>query len=294
MAVRAGSLALERSGVRPDDVALLLHSSMWYQGLDYWTAAPYVHHAVLGDNHLAPAMDMGAMCSGSVGSVDLAASYLAADPARRAVMVTTADRFQLPGFDRWHTEGPSIVYGDGAASMVLSKDGGFARLLAVKTFMDSSMEAMCRGDAEFGLVSSAASGPIDTQTRHRTYVMGVGVEQTIARTNKGLADAVNGVMDEAGVSIADISKFVFPNVGRSLLTNAYLKPLGAELSATAWELGRTTGHVGGADALTGLTYLVEQGQINPGERVLLMGVGYGFMWACAVVECHELPQWTTR
>jgi 3-oxoacyl-[acyl-carrier-protein] synthase-3 len=226
-----------------------------------------------------------------VGGIDLAASYLAADPSRRAVLVTTADRFQLPGFDRWHTEGSSIVYGDGAAAIVLAKGAGFARLLAAKTLVDTSLEPMCRGDSEFSLVSQASLGPIDTQTRHLAYLKRAGTDQVIARTNEGLATAVRAVLDDAGLDLADISKFVFPNVGLGLLRVAYLEPLGVDLASTAWELGRTTGHVGGADALTGLTYLIEQGKVMPGDRVMLLGVGYGFTWACAIVECHEIPQW---
>src|SRR4051812_26305900 len=50
MAVRAGGLALERSGVPAGEVTLLLHASAWFQGVDFWPAASYVHREVLGAN----------------------------------------------------------------------------------------------------------------------------------------------------------------------------------------------------------------------------------------------------
>lgn len=291
MATRAGSLAMARSGVAPNDVSLLLHASMWFQGLDFWSSAPYIHRALLGDNHHALAIDVSQMCSGSVGGLEVAASYLAADPARRAALMTVADRFHPPGFDRWHTEGASIVYGDGAGAIVLSKDGGFGRLLAVRTVVDTSLEPMNRGEDPFNLVSPTGTTTVDNQARRMAYLGDVGNDYVIERTSIGLADAVNGVLEEAGLDKDEVSKFIFPNVGRGLLQAAYLKPLGLDVDSTAWELGRTTGHVGTADQLTGLNHLIEQGKVQPGERVMLLGIGYGFFWSCAIVECDDVPLW---
>src|SRR5215469_6650019 len=55
MAVRAGQLALTRSGVDPAEVSLLLHAYLWYQGIDFWTPSSYIHHALLGENRTAQA-----------------------------------------------------------------------------------------------------------------------------------------------------------------------------------------------------------------------------------------------
>jgi 3-oxoacyl-[acyl-carrier-protein] synthase-3 len=273
-------------------VSLLLHASMWYQGLDFWSPAPYIHHALLGENRIAQAIDVSQMCSGAMSAIELAAAHLTADPARRAAIVTTADRFQPPGFNRWQTEGASIVYGDGAGAVVLARGAGFARLLAVQTVVDTTLEPMNRGDSELTLFSPAARGPVDNQARRAAFLRQIGTDEVIARTNRALADAVHGLLDEAGLELADVSRFVFPNVGFGLLNAAYLKPLGLDASQTAWELGRTTGHVGTADQLTGLTYLLEQGQLRAGERVMLLGIGYGFFWSCAIVECLEVPDWS--
>ena len=70
-----------------------------------------------------------------------------------------------------------------------------------------------------------------------------------------------------------------------------LEPLGLELASTAWSWGRRTGHVGGADQLTGLAELVETGAAGPGDRVMLVGIGAGFSWTCAVVEVLTPPSW---
>jgi 3-oxoacyl-[acyl-carrier-protein] synthase-3 len=50
--------------------------------------------------------------------------------------------------------------------------------------------------------------------------------------------------------------------------------------------------VGAADPFTGLTYLIEQGRLSAGERVVLVGIGAGFSWSSALVECVETPDWS--
>jgi 3-oxoacyl-[acyl-carrier-protein] synthase-3 len=292
MAIRVGRQALARSGVDPAEVSLLLHAFVWYQGLDFWSPASYIHQALLGENRTAQAIDLNQMCSGAMSAVQLAADHLAADPQRRAAIVTTADRFRAPGFDRWQVEGASIVYGDGAAALVLARGHGFARLLAVKSVADTTLEPMNRGDAEFALFSPASQSPVDNQLRRAEFFQQRDLHQVIDRINAGLAGAVNGLLDEAGLTVADVSRFIFPNVGLGML-NEFVKLFGIEVSQTVHELGRTTGHVGAADPITGLAYLLEQGQLSVGDRVVLVGIGYGFFWSCALVECVELPDWSS-
>jgi 3-oxoacyl-[acyl-carrier-protein] synthase-3 len=290
MAIRAGRLALARSGIDPAEVSLLLHASVWYQGLDMWSPSSYIHHALLGENRIAPAIDLNQQCAGAVSAMQLAADHLVADPDRRAAVITTAERYAAPGIDRWHTEGAHIIFGDGASSLVLARDRGFARLLAVKTVADTTLEAMNRGDSMFTLFSPAAQGAVDIGARGDAFLRQMDGREVVARINQGHADAVHGLLDEAGLKISDVSRFAFPNIGLGLLTHM-VKGLGIDVSQTTWELGRTTGHVGPADPIIGLTYLLEQGQLSVGDRVVLAGIGYGWFWSCALVECVEIPDW---
>lgn len=285
MAAAAGALALERSGVPPALVGLLLHASAWFQGVDYWPAASYVHREVLGGNRRAPALDVAQMCNGALGAVELAASHLMAVPARRAALVTTADRFEEPGFDRWRGDVNGIVYGDGAAAVVLAREG-FARLLSVSTVVDTGLEAMYRGAEEF---SEAPGRAVDIRARRRAFM--AGTEGVADRTTAGLGEAIGLALEEAGVELEEVARFVWPNVGLQTLLTRYLEPFGLKLEATAWHWGRRTGHVGAADQLTGLADLVETGTAGPGDRVMLIGIGAGFSWTCAVVEVLAPPGW---
>ncbi|WP_433338434.1 ketoacyl-ACP synthase III family protein [Spirillospora sp. CA-294931] len=286
MAAHAARRALERSGVPADDVSLLLHASAWFQGLDYWPAASYVHREVLRGSRHAPALDVQQMCNGALGAVELAASHLMAVPTRAAALVTAADRFGGPAFDRWRGDVRGIVYGDGAAAAVLARRG-FARLASVATVVDTELEGMYRGDVPF---SREPGRPVDVRARRRQFAAagGLGVA---TRTTEGLTEAVGLALDEAGVKIGDIARSVFPNVGRQVLRTRYAAPLGLDPDRTTWEFGRRTGHVGAADQFTGLAHLAETGALTPGDHVLLVGIGAGFSWTCAVLEITFRPAW---
>jgi 3-oxoacyl-[acyl-carrier-protein] synthase III len=293
MAVRVGQQALDRAGVDPAEVSLLLHAHTWFQGLDVWAASSYIHHALLGDNRTAAALDLNQQCPGAMTALQLGADHLSADPSRRAVVVTTADRFGLPALDRWHAEGPKFILGDGAASLVLTRGRGFARLLAAGAVSDTSLEAMSRGDSPFTLYSTAYQGPINAHKRTKAFLQRgeMTVDDIVARFDRGHAEAVHARLDEAGLTVSDVSRFVFPNVGLRHL-GEIVKPLGIDVSQTTWELGRTTGHVGAADQINGLTYLLEQGQLDVGDRVMLIGIGAGFFWSSVLVEIVERPDWS--
>ncbi|MFD0690628.1 ketoacyl-ACP synthase III family protein [Actinomadura fibrosa] len=290
MAAAAARSALGRARARPSDVALLLHASAWFQGVDYWPAASYVHREVLGDaGRHAPALDVQQMCAGAMGALELAASYLAADASRASALVTTADRFADPGFDRWRGDVRGIVYGDGAAAALIGRTG-FARLLSVATVADTALEGMYRGDEPF---APAPGRTVDVRSRRDAFAP---VAKRLAggvagRTASGLSEAVGRALDEAGLKLGDVARFVFPNVGLHVLRTRYAEPLGLDVERTTWDWGRRTGHVGAADQLTGLTHLVETGEVAPGDRVLLVGIGAGFAWTCAAAEITEIPDW---
>ncbi|HEY1325041.1 MAG TPA: ketoacyl-ACP synthase III family protein [Streptosporangiaceae bacterium] len=291
MAVRAGRQALARSGVPPHDIALLLHASLWYQGVDFWPAASYIHHRVVGEAPHGPAMDVHQMSNGSMAALELAASYLAADPGRRAALVTSADRLALPGFDRWRSDLRGIVYGDGAGAVVLARSG-FARLRSVVSVSDSTLEGMYRGRQAFGAVPGHAGQPVDNRTRRADFAATADTEALGRRILSGVTEAVERALADADSKLADIGWAVFPNLGADTLRRSYLQPLGLDLAATAWEWGRHTGHVGAADQIIGLANVAGSGRVAPGDRALLVGIGAGFSWTCAVVEFVSRPDLT--
>jgi 3-oxoacyl-[acyl-carrier-protein] synthase-3 len=205
-------------------------------------------------------------------------------PGHAAALVTTGDKFSPPLLDRWRCD-TGLVLADGATAMLLSRRGGFARVLSVATVSDPSLEGLHRGQAPFAHVP----GSIDVHQRKREYLGAVGLEDMLRRFRAGLTESVSRALHEARTELEDIARFVVPHVGRILLEREYFAALRIPESATTWSWGRRVGHLGAGDQIAGFGHLVETNALEPGERCLLMGVGAGFTWTCAVVELLERP-----
>ncbi|WP_433170049.1 ketoacyl-ACP synthase III family protein [Actinoallomurus sp. CA-150999] len=286
MAVHAAASALKRSGVAPEDFSLLLHGSIWFQGLDIWPAASYIAQRTVGGS--VPAIDVQQRCNVGVSALELAAAHITAGRTDDAVMITTADRFAAPAADRWRLRHGN-AYADGGTAMVLSGRGGFARLLATATAADNTLEGRARGKEPFTTVSRALTEPIDLKARAEQDDMDdLEVSGRIARM---MLTVRNRLLADAGIDQSQIAYAVFPSVGKSDGEMQLHDLFCLTEEQTTWEFARRVGHIGPGDQCAGLAHLLTGGMLSPGDKVVLWGGGAGYTLSAAVVEIDELPDW---
>ncbi|GLY22324.1 ketoacyl-ACP synthase III family protein [Micromonospora sp. NBRC 101691] len=280
MAVHAGRQALTDAG-DPDEIALVLHGASYYQGQDFWTPATYVLRELIGSR--VPAYEVRAASNSAMAALELAAAYLLADPERAAALITVADRFTLPGFDRWATDA-GVVYSDGAAAAVLSARGGFARLRAVTSRTDPELEELGRDVERFHDAPVPGGRPLDLRAFKRRYLKRAGFAELSRRLTTGLRENVTATLTAAGGDLSSVDLFVLPNLGRDLVQWEFLEPLDIPVERTSWDNARRIGHLGAGDQFANLAHLRRTGRLSPGDRVLLVGVGLGFSWTSALLE----------
>ncbi|MGW4644210.1 ketoacyl-ACP synthase III family protein [Sphaerisporangium sp. NPDC004334] len=291
MAAAAARAALGRSGRDPADVGLILHAAVYYQGHDLWPPASYVQRTAVGNR--CPAVEVRQMSNGGMAAIDLAAGYLSAARPGSAALITAADRFSPPGFDRWRSD-PGTVYADGGVALVLARGHGLARLRTIVTVSDPELEGMHRGDDPFGVAPFSVRRPMDLEVWKRAFVARTGLSACLSRIAAGLREAVDTALDEAGVKLADVDRFLLPHFGRRRLAAALLRPLGVDVERTTWPWSRRVGHLGAGDQIAALDHLFSSGAAAPGDTLMLLGIGAGFTWSCAVLEVTERPRWATH
>ncbi|MCO6008423.1 ketoacyl-ACP synthase III family protein [Actinoallomurus purpureus] len=291
MAVMAARSALDQARCDPQDIALVLHAATYYQGHDMWAPASYVQRFAL-DNR-CPAMEVRQLSNGGLAALELASAYLLADRERVAALITTADRFCLPGYDRWRTD-PSTICGDGGTAVVLSATGGYAVVRGLATVSDPALETIGRGDDPFGDAPLSARAPINLST-HAAGVAGeIGLETLLRRIESGQRQAFERAAADAGVAFSRIDWFVLPNMGRTRMKTHFFEPFGIDPDRTTWAWGSRTGHLGAGDQFAGLDHLVATGKLLPGQTCMLAGVGSGFTWSAAVIEMTGRPDRAPR
>jgi 3-oxoacyl-[acyl-carrier-protein] synthase III len=288
MAAQAARQALERSGRSAADIDVLLYANVFYQGHDMWPPPSFIMREAIGNS--SPAVEVKQMSNGGMAAMELAAAYILSSPERSSAMVVAADRFCLPGIDRWHSDA-GTVFGDGGAALVLSRHGGFARLCSLATVSDPELEQMHRGDDPFGLAPYEMRRPLDVVVGQKAFVAKTRTSYIVARVKAGQDSALKQALAEADATLEDIDWFVLPHFGIRRLKSGFLTPLGIDVKQTTWEWSRSVGHLGAADQYAGLDHLAASGRLSPGDRCLLMGVGAGFTWSSAVVDIVDHPAW---
>ena len=290
MAAAAGNQAVERSGHAHSDFGLVLHATIGHQGQEFWTPAHYVQNETVGGSGTALEIRPGS--NGGLAALELAAAHLTTHPESSAVLVTVADAFRLPYFDRWASDNQQ-VYGDGAGALVLSSRGGFARLVSTSSYTDSTLEPVYRGVHGWTRAPFEHGTPVDLRSRKSDYLLQHedAYEETIHRMTKNAGLALQEALDDAGITLADATFFVHANIAESIAQFSFYTMLGIDRASTTYDWGQDFGHMGGADQLVGINHLAESGRFKPGDKIVTMGVGVGFMWTVAVLEIVSTPSW---
>lgn len=291
LAVDAANLALKRSGHSGVPFELVVHASMAYQGLDNFAPAPYVQRRTVGGR--AAALEVRQASNGGLAGLDLAAAYLAARPDPGPVLLTTADKFAHPMFDRYRMAS-GMLLGDAGTAVVLSRTPGVARLCSSVLVGDTTHEGLQTGSDAWSDAPGANGWPVDGQGRVRSYfaTSGVDPEQLVRSFWRAENETMATALADADTDAADIAWWVFPNMGLTLAGWASREAFGVDLSRITWPWARRQGHLGASDQLAALAHLLESGQVRAGDRVLCHGAGAGFSFSAAVVEITEVPEWS--
>lgn len=288
LAIRACKQALERSGHAHEDIHVLLHACVSHQGPDGWSPPHYIQHNTIGGR--APAFGMRHGCNGMFDAMELAVAYLAAAPERTAALVTAADNFGTPMFDRWRST-RAVVFSDIGSAMVLSKRPGFARMCSIASVSLPEMEKMGRGNEAIFPPGVTVGRPLDFEARYDEYDEGIWMDAqrlVVGATESAVAQC----LDEAGITLSDVVRVAHQTPGSEEYAKYLLDPIGIDVSKGIVRFGSENGRSGASDQTAGLNHLVETGQVGPGDHVLMLGSGPGMSITCAVVEILERPSWS--
>jgi 3-oxoacyl-[acyl-carrier-protein] synthase-3 len=288
MAAAAARTAMDRSGCTPDEIALILHSSAYFQGHDMWAPASYIQRIAVGNR--CPAIEVRQTSNGGMASLELAAAFLAGTGGS-AALLTTGDRFCLPGIDRWRSD-PGTVLADGATAVVLGRGSGFARLVSLVTVTEPELEQMHRGDDPPSPAPLIIRSPIEVEVTTNAFLRGPAGQRSVAMMSARQEESLQRALDEAEAKLADVDWFLLPHFGRRRLDVNFFRRFGIEPERTLWAWSRGIGHLGAGDQFAGLSWLMESGRAKPADQCLLLGVGGGFTWSSAVVEITDVPDWT--
>ncbi|MGS5089479.1 ketoacyl-ACP synthase III family protein [Hydrogenophaga sp. A37] len=252
-------------------LTLVVHASTHAQGMGvFWNPATAVQAALEADHALPIALRQG--CDGLLVGLQVACTHLGQHATGRALLVGS-DCFGTGGFCRV-TADYSILYGDGAAAMVIGVGRGIAHILAIETVTDPGLNALHDGT---GLRSE------DVRAAKRRFLSRHGRERLQHGTRNAMSKIKNRMAPDAASDRA-IRHILFPHLGLDILRENYFPAFDQGEKRSLVGFGAHLGHMGTIDQIVALQALVRTGHLEPGDRVLLIGAGAGFTWTAVLLE----------
>jgi 3-oxoacyl-[acyl-carrier-protein] synthase-3 len=291
MAVYAARAALKEAEIDAADLDVVCHAWMHYQGHDLWSPAHYIARE-LGALHAMP-VGVQQICNGGSAGLELTAARLIAPGAEatgeaRCGLVTTADRFAEPGFDRWASD-YGVAYGDAGTAVVVRVPAGPRDpllLRSIATVAAPELEAMHRGADPFAHAARTHRPMVDMRATKRVFLREHGPDPFIMANRRSIRRVVTDALRDAGVDARNprLRYALLPRFGRRTLDEFWLPIVRELVSAELVDLGRDTGHLGAGDAPAGIADLLARRLLAAGELALVFSAGAGFTWSCLVVQ----------
>lgn len=278
LALQACLKALEASGRQVGDIDLIIVATSTPDMVFPSTATILQrklseHAAAQGQADAAggPAFDVQAVCSGFIYALTVADAMIQTGAAQRALVVGAEVFSRILDFNDRTT---CVLFGDGAGAVVLEAcehDGSGPGVLASDIHADGRHTGiLCVPGTVSG--GQVLGDPLLKMDGQAVFKLAVGL----------LEDAARASLAKAGKTEADIDWLV-PHQANIRIMQSTARKLKLPMDKVIVTVDQH-GNTSAASIPLALDHGVRNGQIRPGQSLMLEGVGGGFTWGAVLVR----------
>jgi 3-oxoacyl-[acyl-carrier-protein] synthase III len=217
--------------------------------------------------HRGAAFDVQAVCSGFVYGLATADLFIKAGKATTALVIGAEVFSRIMD---WSDRTTCVLFGDGAGAVVL-KASDSPGILAHRLHARGEHEGILR-TAGTVCNGKATGHPFLTMDGQSVFKLAVQVLESVAHE----------VLDDAGLTINDID-WLIPHQANVRILSATAKRLGIDESRVVITVDQHA-NTSAASVPMALDVAMRDGRIQPGQHLLLQGVGGGFTWGAVLVR----------
>ncbi len=271
LAVAAGRKALERAGVSPDQVELIIVATITPD-------MPFPSTACLVQQKLgatrAAAFDIEAACSGFVYALDIG-SHFVASHTYNTVLVIGAEK--MSSVVDWTDRNTCVLFGDGAGAAVLQNRPNAHGLLTTCLGSDGSKAGLLELPG-----GGSACPPTAQSVANRMHFLRMDGKQTFKNAVNAMVSAAHEALERCGLTI-DRIRCIIPHQANQRIITAVSEQLGAAEGQVFVNVDRF-GNTSAASVAIALDEAATQGRIVRGDLVLMVVFGAGLTWGAAIIE----------
>ena len=270
-AVRASQEAIERAGIDPSDIDLILCATVTPDQILPSTAC--LIQAQLGANKAA-AMDIVAACSGFLYGVTIANPMIRAGQIKYALVIGAE---LLTRYVDYTDRSTCVLFGDGAGAAILGPVEDDRGILAARIKSDGRYEEQLY--APGGGTKRGFTAETIARGDHFFKMKGNEVFKIAVRS---MSDISKQVLCEAGLKTEDVNLFV-PHQANQRITEAVANMLKVDPAIVYSNIARQ-GNTSSASIPICLDECVETGRVKKDDIVLMASFGGGFTWGGVVMR----------
>jgi 3-oxoacyl-[acyl-carrier-protein] synthase-3 len=275
MGLIAARGALEHAGLTPGDVDLVICASTTPDYL--LPASACLIQQELGCER-AGAFDLNAACSGFVYGLAVGSQFIQGGAARRVLLVCGE---ALSRFMNWGDRNTCVLFGDGAAAVVLEATTQPNGILS--TVLGS------RGDVEKMLTIEAGgcATPATAQTvANLDHTMRMRGNEVFKLAVRNMAQAAREALERAGLTMDDVVA-VIPHQANLRILAATQEMLGLPAEKMFVNVDRH-GNTGASSIPIALGEYLQQRPARAGDNFLLVAFGGGLTWGACVLRWADI------
>ncbi|KTD19477.1 ketoacyl-ACP synthase III [Legionella israelensis] len=264
MASKAASAALRNSGLKPDDIDLILVATCTPNQI-FPSMACCVQNE-LNITRTIPAFDISAACSGFIYAMDVAWQYIRSGAAKHIMVVGSESMSRAVD---WTDRSTCILFGDGAGAVVLSASDHREGILG------STLHSVYDKDM---LLTYPNFSSMDEKA-----FIGMKGNDVFKIAVNIMSDIVDEVLSSSQLQKSDI-KWLVPHQANIRIIQAIAKKLSLPMSQVVVTIDYQ-GNTSAASIPLALDYAIRQNRIKHDDIILLESFGGGMTWGAMVIKC---------
>ncbi|HEV2713264.1 MAG TPA: beta-ketoacyl-ACP synthase III [Gaiellaceae bacterium] len=264
LALPAARIALERAGVNPRELDLIIVATVTPDMMFPTTGS------LLGDLLPAPdaaAYDLLAGCTGFVYALAQAHAMVSAGLSKKALVVGGD---VLSKILDWTDRSTLVLFGDGAGAVVLERveDGGF---------LGFELGADGGGGVHLWLPGSGSRAFEDGDR-----LVKMNGREVFKFATRVMVSSAEALLNEVGRTVEDVDVYV-PHQANTRIIDYATKKLGIPEDRVVVNVDKYGNTSSGSIPLA-LADAEAEGRLEPGATVLMTGMGAGLTWGSALME----------
>ncbi len=271
MGAAAARVAMERAGVAPEDVDILIVSTATP---DRWLPATACDVQALIGATKAVAFDVSAACSGFLYALTLAEGYIATGRGEIALVIATE---KMSAIMDWEDRSTCVLFGDGAGAAIVRKAEGERGILGTHHQSDGNLADLLYRPA------GGTAIPMDEEVlRNRDHLVRMSGREVFKHAVRAMADGAAQALERTGWPLEDVD-LVFPHQANIRIIEATARYARLPMEKVFVNVDRY-GNMSSATIPVAMDEAIEEGRLKPGMNLLLVAFGAGLTWGAMAVR----------